>query len=699
MIKSNGRVSRAANYLETFVPQLEGPYISDLDFLGMVPISHFSPRDELQQIFAAFSQQPNRWAVCCAIGIGGAGKTQLALKYARDHFRTIYSTIFWIDASSHHNLSHSFIRIARMLKIYEPLRFHGHGESNAVQTRWDADHVSAVKNWLLRQNGRWLLVFDNADDLNIIDSLHRYFATPPQGNIIVTSRRDEADRLSEIVVRVGGLSPESASALLLHRADIKNASEPQQNLALQVVGELGCLALAVDLAGSYVRKFHGDLKSYLKEYKKAKEQVLRKAIGSDRRNASGSSYPWSVFAAWGISIASMTTTAARLISLLSFLDRTNITLEFFARCCQTRSRYGRDGNLIWVSPKQGGVPAWFTKHFGVDGKWDGTKFRETVAELCSYSFATCELVSGPISYVYEDKTVYDLEAEDSRNMILLHPLVHEVARLWLPDSEYRVVQRDVECMVWHSIDDDAHKVVRTPNTEYVPVILLGGGASTNPVRVALHLDEAYRHVHPHALVEFFQQSTNEAGAHLRGSKYGYRMDIDFPTGIPIPGDLQGLYFNFVVLFLLRFHQVNNVSDLTSRYINWHFFVAELQRLQALRRKELTLQWLRLSARVSNSELNTTHGIDNAISYAAAKELFLFQEKLKMEKLSKNDSESSKVSDTPDTAVSPVTGDSSSDNITFGRQSDLRRNVTLGFVSLNIPTELIDVQEVAINRLY
>ena len=62
---------------------------------------------------------------------------------------------------------------------------------------------------------------------------------------------------------VEALPPESAVDLLLYHAGIEAPSETQRALGQKVVFEMGYLALAVDLAGAFIRTLRGDIKYLL----------------------------------------------------------------------------------------------------------------------------------------------------------------------------------------------------------------------------------------------------------------------------------------------------------------------------------------------------------------------------------------------------------------------------------------------------
>ncbi|KFA55452.1 hypothetical protein S40293_09848 [Stachybotrys chartarum IBT 40293] len=94
-------------------------------------------------------------------GLGGAGKSQLALDYAEQH-RDQYGSILWIDATDEEAARFSFRRCAAELGLSEERA----GNQGSVVTDTVAQ---AVLRWLRDRaevDGRWLVIIDNADDVS-----------------------------------------------------------------------------------------------------------------------------------------------------------------------------------------------------------------------------------------------------------------------------------------------------------------------------------------------------------------------------------------------------------------------------------------------------------------------------------------------------------------------------------------------------
>ena len=131
--------------------------------------------------------------VCLLHGLGGVGKSQLAIEFARKHQEN-FSAIFWIAGSTKEKLKRSIAALAQRLPQHQiPER----ARSLSKDTAKDFDAiVEDVLNWFSRpSNNRWLLIFDNVDceysaqskDPEAFD-IKDYLPEADQGSILITSR-------------------------------------------------------------------------------------------------------------------------------------------------------------------------------------------------------------------------------------------------------------------------------------------------------------------------------------------------------------------------------------------------------------------------------------------------------------------------------------------------------------------------------
>ena len=112
-------------------------------------------------------------------GIGGCGKTQLAIKYCRERSSS-YQYVLWFNADSPELLDADVMRVAKELS-----------QKDKHPDLFDkAKSLKFLKNVLQDSKGPWLLVFDNYDRPNRFrdHDLAYYFPVKGNGEIIVTTQ-------------------------------------------------------------------------------------------------------------------------------------------------------------------------------------------------------------------------------------------------------------------------------------------------------------------------------------------------------------------------------------------------------------------------------------------------------------------------------------------------------------------------------
>jgi len=82
----------------------------------------FTAREqELQTLRGELEKKPGRGPTSCVIhGLGGLGKTQLAIEYAH-RFRENYDAVFWLSAETEFELAKDYADIARKLGLTDNL--------------------------------------------------------------------------------------------------------------------------------------------------------------------------------------------------------------------------------------------------------------------------------------------------------------------------------------------------------------------------------------------------------------------------------------------------------------------------------------------------------------------------------------------------------------------------------------------------
>ena len=197
----------------------------DFSLQGVPVINQFVPREaemqKLKQLFQSEPPETSKRRVVVVHGLGGIGKTQLAVEFAREHQRR-FSAIFWLDGSSENNLKQSFVDMVQRLPQDE-LTANGVG----IRTHSAVDVDVAVQEclrWLsLSSNHDWLLIIDNVDrdyddkDDSQAYNVKGYFPPADHGSILITSRLASLRRHGSDI-KVGTVAAEQARAILENNA-------------------------------------------------------------------------------------------------------------------------------------------------------------------------------------------------------------------------------------------------------------------------------------------------------------------------------------------------------------------------------------------------------------------------------------------------------------------------------------------------
>lgn len=219
-------------------------------------------------------QTGNLGALTVLHGMGGAGKTSLALEYLY-RYQAEYAFTFWIPAENAFSLKLAFIGLASQLGLGGMLTDTEDNQAGAIQL---------VKAELAHKGKELLLVFDNASQPEDIDS----YRPGGAGHVIVTSRSRQWGRLGN-TVEVNVLIEEDALRLLAaHVYPGKIQSEllawgsgqsreigtPEESTARELVKELGYLALAIAQAGAYIHASGCGIAEYLAKVRGAAVELF-----------------------------------------------------------------------------------------------------------------------------------------------------------------------------------------------------------------------------------------------------------------------------------------------------------------------------------------------------------------------------------------------------------------------------------------
>ncbi|KAJ7714752.1 P-loop containing nucleoside triphosphate hydrolase protein [Mycena metata] len=324
---------------------------------------------------AYFSHDVGHRHACLLYGLGGSGKTQIALKFIEEcNTASRFSNVFFIDASTVDTINIGLKNIAIAQYIGE--------------TPEDGLH------WLAYRHIEWLLLFDNADDPSI--NLRNFFPRCAHGNILITSRNPQLRvHAPQAHYRISDMEEEEATHLLL-RSAAQGETPENCRLARDIVKALFYLPLAVVQAGAFISK-SGALEHYLALYEANCSRLL-----AEQPTQTQDDYGWTVYTTWKISFDCLSRPATKLLQLSSFLHHEGISEQMFANAASYKFKSSGPTHDEVQEPIE-----FLAQFLTPSGTWDSLKFLDLTTEIHGYSL---------------------IDLEPRSKMYSLHPLVHDWTR-------------------------------------------------------------------------------------------------------------------------------------------------------------------------------------------------------------------------------------------------------------------------------
>jgi tetratricopeptide (TPR) repeat protein len=234
-------------------------------------------------------------------GLGGIGKTRLAVEYAWA-FADSYHALLFISAETPELLAMNLSRLARP----EALAL---CESDEVDEQRQRE---AVLRWL-ESEPSWLLILDNADTADAAAAVAALLPRLAGGRVIITSRL--ADWSEGVRTLALGVLSEAASVSYLLRKCMTRREEPDdEDAAAALAHDLGGLALALEQAGAFINQQGLSFREYRERWKH-EDEAVRAWFNEDLMR-----YPRSVTTTWETSFAELREDARALLRLLCWLS-------------------------------------------------------------------------------------------------------------------------------------------------------------------------------------------------------------------------------------------------------------------------------------------------------------------------------------------------------------------------------------------
>ncbi|KAF5001848.1 hypothetical protein FDECE_10837 [Fusarium decemcellulare] len=276
----------------------------------------FTGREDILQDISRILQLPqaDQSAILRSVtlyGMGGVGKTQIALEYAY-RFRGAYSHMFWVKCETEVELRQSFTSVAKGLGLQQ-------GGENEQRD------VDSARKWLETSESRWLLVFDNVQHVSV---LRRYWPRGARGNAIITSQRPSFDEFTNEKLQIRSLTVEEGRSLILRQMHLEGGDESIHAKAEELCEELGGSPLAIAHYTGFCVASHMSLTELVRTFQ---QRSMSAEIWSCNSNASVMQYERTLSTVWDASLSSLAGDARDLLNIVAFLNPDCIPEELLQR--------------------------------------------------------------------------------------------------------------------------------------------------------------------------------------------------------------------------------------------------------------------------------------------------------------------------------------------------------------------------------
>ncbi|MFH8487463.1 FxSxx-COOH system tetratricopeptide repeat protein [Streptomyces longisporoflavus] len=219
-------------------------------------------------------------------GLGGIGKSQLAVEYVYVH-QSMYDLICWISSERASGIINALAQLAPHLGI-------SHGPEARTT-------VPAVLDALRRGTpySRWLLVFDNAENA---ETLAPFLPNSHLGTVLITSRNPHWENVARCLEV--DIFERAESVELLNKRGPELTEEDADELA----DALGDLPLALEQAAAWRAETGMPVQEYLRLFKEKRSELLFESAPY--------AYQQSIATAWNVSLDHVEQTNPEAIQLL-----------------------------------------------------------------------------------------------------------------------------------------------------------------------------------------------------------------------------------------------------------------------------------------------------------------------------------------------------------------------------------------------
>ena len=295
-----------------------------------------SALDWLEKSLLSESVQANPQTSCCTktiCGLGGCGKTSLAIEFAWSHKNRFPGGLFWVNGESEENINKSVAEILSLRNI-----------STSTNDGID-DTLNKFLTWLSKKDLPWLLVMDNVDEMQdpmCPASVKKICKGPWQrtvkslknGHMLLTTRQNAKDAKAFLrystddFLELSCFSVEDGALFLMKRTGLQGESlDPD---AICLTNELGALPLALEQAAAYITTSPIPLSftEYLEKYQAVKMRLLKQQPATAL--SIEAQHRLSVHTTWELNfefVKEQSPAAASMMRISAFLDSENVPID------------------------------------------------------------------------------------------------------------------------------------------------------------------------------------------------------------------------------------------------------------------------------------------------------------------------------------------------------------------------------------
>jgi hypothetical protein len=256
------------------------------------------------------------FAIC---GLGGMGKTQIALEYAFSR-RSNFDGIFWVQADAKTSIDECFGTIAVSLGIADEAEVSDLAFSFSIIMQWLVDPVKPVPRsgpgemTQSSSEASWLIIFDNVDTMGLISE---FWLATGSGSVLITTRdpagKDFCNDRGAILAPLPFSKAVDLFAKLLNLDP--EARRDRESKLVPLLGRFGGLPLAIVQIASLIRRRSMTISEFSLVYERGAQEAGLAEYQASQHNGH---YHHSLFTVW--SFESLASNAQSLLNVMSLLD-------------------------------------------------------------------------------------------------------------------------------------------------------------------------------------------------------------------------------------------------------------------------------------------------------------------------------------------------------------------------------------------